>query len=76
MIFEELSRFALKQSFQNLYFKNLSKILKNLLVFIDNIKKRAHWESNPGLRTRNPMHYHYAIRPFQNISQLYPFIQY
>ena len=27
------------------------------------IKKRAHWESNPGLRTRNPMHYHYAIRP-------------
>ncbi len=37
-------------------------------------KKRAHRESNPGLRTRNPMHYHYAIRPNQYpqpLSSLY-----
>ena len=39
-------------------------------------KKRAHWESNPGLRTRNPMHYHYAIRPCQKVPSPFPLIQY
>ena len=40
--------------------------LTNIKILLNNkkvIKKRAYWESNPSLRTRNPMHYHYAIRP-------------
>ena len=43
-----------------------------LSLRINKKQKRAHWESNPGLRTRNPMHYHYAIRPSQlHIQQIH-----
>ena len=47
---------------------HIYNLLFEIFWWIIKKQKRAHWESNPGLRTRNPMHYHYAIRPSQIYS--------